>query len=103
MKLAVILTESALADLQNIQQYYLDEKMPHVAERQLEAIFAKLEYLTEHPDMGRIVPEFNTKTLRELIHSPYRIIYWRTASSIKVIRIWRSERKLYLPDDINLN
>jgi plasmid stabilization system protein ParE len=69
------------------------------AERLLEEIFAKLELLAEHPDMGRIVPEFGVKTLRELIHLPYRIVYQRDCTHAKVIRIWRSERILHLPEE----
>jgi addiction module RelE/StbE family toxin len=97
MRLAVTVSESALQDLLEIQQYYLDEGVPHVAERLLEDIFAKLENLADHPDMGRIVPEFSIKSLRELIHPPYRIVYRRDPAHIRVIRIWRGERVLRLP------
>ncbi|MCP4702349.1 MAG: type II toxin-antitoxin system RelE/ParE family toxin [Gammaproteobacteria bacterium] len=100
VNLPVTLSESALQDLRDIQQYYLDEALPHVAERLLKEIFAKLEHLAEHPDMGRMVPEFGTKTLRELIYPPYRIVYQRDPAHVKVIRIWRGERVLCLPDEV---
>jgi hypothetical protein len=31
--------------------------------------------LSEHPEIGRIVPEFGQTFLRKLIHPPFRIIY----------------------------
>ncbi len=96
MSLPVTLSESALQDLQNIQQYYLNQGSTKTAEQLLEKIFAKLELLADYPEMGRIVPEFNMNTLRELIHSPYRIIYRCESQHIKIIRIWRGERLLRL-------
>ena len=97
MGVAATLSESALQDLLEIQQYYLDEGVPHVAENLLEEIFAKLENLAEHPDMGRVVPEFAIKSLRELIYPPYHIVYRRNPAHVRVIRIWRGERMLRLP------
>ncbi|MFK5947294.1 MAG: type II toxin-antitoxin system RelE/ParE family toxin [Methylococcales bacterium] len=49
--------------------------------------------------MGRKVPEFDEEKIRELIHTPFRIVYLREKNSIHVIRIWRSERLLVLPED----
>jgi toxin ParE1/3/4 len=51
-----------------------------------------------HPDIGRVVPEFNDELIRELIHSPFRIVYLRERKSINMIRVWRSERLLHLPE-----
>jgi plasmid stabilization system protein ParE len=50
--------------------------------------------LQEHPRMGRVVPEFNKQDLREVIVSPYRIIYRLNDESklIEVIRIWHAAR-----------
>lgn len=44
-----------------------------------------------------MVPEFNTETIRELIHKPFRVVYFRESTSIFVVRVWRSERELVLP------
>jgi toxin ParE1/3/4 len=52
----------------------------------------------DHPDIGRIVPEFNQPSIREIIHPPFRIVYLRELEVIKVIRIWRRERLLALPN-----
>lgn len=44
------------------------------------------------------MPEFNEKNIRELIHSPFRIVYLKEEKIIHVIRVWRSERLLNLDD-----
>jgi toxin ParE1/3/4 len=38
------------------------------------ALVARLRPLKDSPRMGRIVPEFQIETLRELILPPYRIV-----------------------------
>jgi len=55
--------------------------------------------LVDNPDIGRVVPEFGEEKIRELIHSPFRVIYLREQDSIHVIRVWRSERMLKLLDN----
>ncbi|MDY6981183.1 MAG: type II toxin-antitoxin system RelE/ParE family toxin [Pseudomonadota bacterium] len=90
---------SALADLQAIQQWYQDEGVPDVGTRFITEIIEKSQNLATHPDMGRIVPEFDLPFLRELIHPPFRIVYRRDAEHIKVVRVWRSERLLQLPEE----
>lgn len=95
----VSLSDSALEDLQSIKDYYLDLGVPKIGEDFIAAIFEHLEDLTTHPDIGRIVPEFDENHIRELIHSPFRVVYLRGNASIQVIRVWRSERLLRLEKD----
>ena len=49
--------------------------------------------------MGRIVPAFEQLFLRELIRPPFRIVYRRDPKHVRVVRVWRSERLLELPDE----
>ena len=71
--------ESALSDLEEIQEWYRDEGVPEVGDRFVAEIFERVETLVEHPDIGRIVPEFGQPFLRELIHPPSGIVYRREA------------------------
>ncbi len=59
----------------------------------------RIEHLASHPDIGRVVPEFGQVSLRELIHPPFRIVYRRDPDAVRVVRVWRSERRLRLTDD----
>jgi len=58
-----------------------------------------VEDLKDHPDFGRIVPEFGSPALRELIHPPFRIVYRRGGKRVQVVRVWRTERLLRLSPD----
>lgn len=94
----ILFSGSALSDLEGIREYYLEEGVPDIGRDFVVAIFEHVETLTDHPDIGRVVPEFDAEHIREFIHSPFRIVYLRDDRSIQIIRIWRSERKLVFPD-----
>ena len=95
----VTIADSALEDLENIKEYYLDLGVPGIGENFVVAIFEHIETLTDHPDIGRIVPEFNEEHIRELIHPPFRVVYLRGQATIQIARVWRSERLLSLNEN----
>jgi|SRR3989339_1126374 len=88
---------SAVSDLEDVLEFYNEQKVPHVGERLVQKIFQDIELLSEQPDIGRIVPEFDLKNLKELIRPPFRIVYRRDTDKIRIIRVWRSERLLIIP------
>ena len=64
----IYLSPSALNDLEGIKTYYKEEGVPHIGDEYVVKIIEHIETLTEHPEIGRIVPEFNSPKIRELIH-----------------------------------
>jgi plasmid stabilization system protein ParE len=98
-KVAIRFAESALTDLESIRAWYAEQDVPEVGERLLGEIVADIEALADHPDMGRVVPEFDQPFLRELIRPPFRIVYRRDPKQVRVVRVWRSERLLDVPDE----
>lgn len=92
--------EAALGDLAGIREWYAAEGVPEVGDRLVAEIFHRVEVLADHPDIGRIVPEFGQPFLRELIHPPFRIVYRRDALRVRIVRVWRSERLLRLPASV---
>ena len=54
---------------------YLDAASPGYAGRLLEGILDAVQVLDEYPRIGRVVPEINEATFRELIFQKYRIVY----------------------------
>ncbi|MDA1074396.1 MAG: type II toxin-antitoxin system RelE/ParE family toxin [Proteobacteria bacterium] len=96
---AIRFAESALADLESIRAWYAEQDVPEVGERLIREIVASIEALADHPDMGRIVPEFEQSFLRELIRPPFRIVYRREPEHVRVVRVWRSERLLDMGDE----
>ncbi|KUG23982.1 death on curing protein, doc toxin [hydrocarbon metagenome] len=94
-KKTITFAVSAFDDLENIRVWYTDQQqVPDVGERLIKEIISQIERLSEFPESGRIVPEFNIGNLREIIFSPFRSVYRLDDNKIKIIRIWRSERLL---------
>lgn len=62
-------SKSAIEDLESIQEYYLQQGVPQIGQGFVTAIVGHIETLSAHPDIGRVVPEFNDELIRELIHA----------------------------------
>ncbi len=88
---------SAVADLEAIRTWYAEQQVPEVGERLLREVVAHVERLADFPESGRVVPEFGLAQLREIIHPPLRIVYRIDAERVRVVRVWRSERRLEVP------
>jgi len=94
----IFISDSAISDFESIKEYYEEEGVPHVGKQFVSSIIDHIYTLRDNPDIGRMVPEFDEARIRELIHSPFRVVYLREQRSIHVVRVWRSERKLILPE-----
>ena len=93
----VQLSDSAVNNLRELLLYFEEQSTPQVGQRFVAEILDRIETLSDNPDIGRVVPEFSTDNIRELIHKPFRVVYLREPSTIFIIRLWRSERILELP------
>lgn len=94
----MVFSPSAVEDLQAIAAYYDEQDVPDIGRQTIIKLLNAAKELAEFPQMGRVVPEFNTANIRELIRSPFRIVYrLEQNQAVSVIRIWRSERVLELP------
>ena len=96
-RIIITLAESAVQDLEAIRDYYQEQEVPEIGDRFLKEIISSVEELAIHPDRVRMVPEFNSPQLRELIHPPFRVVYRRYKEKISIVRVWRSERLMRLP------
>lgn len=91
--------ESALRDLEQVRVWYTEQGVPDVGARLVMEIFQHVQSLADHPDIGRVVPEFDQPFLRELVHPPFRVVYRRDPKRVRIVRVWRSERRLHLTDE----
>jgi len=91
-------TESAILDLEDIKSYYLELQVPHIGDKFISDIINHIETLPCNPEIGRLVPEFQMPHIKEVIHSPFRVVYTLNDISIQIIRVWRSERLMKLPE-----
>ena len=98
-RVVISFAASALRDLEEIKAWYAGQGVPDIGERFVAEVFQRVETLVDHPDIGRVVPEFGQSFLRELIHPPFRIVYRHDTKRVRIVRVWRSERLLHLDPD----
>ena len=91
----IVWTEFALEDLESIHDYISRDSKIY-ASRQVERIINRVDQLIKFPKAGRVVPEFNSELLLELIEGNYRIIYHISTDSLTVgiVRIHHAARQL---------
>lgn len=95
----LVIARSAVNDLLDIKAYYHEQGVPETGREFVSAILKKAQRLIDHPVFGRKVPEFDQEQIREIIYPPFRIVYMRHTSVVNLVRVWRSERLLLLPED----
>jgi addiction module RelE/StbE family toxin len=89
----VIWSELSIEDLRNIFEYIALDS-PYYAGLQIDRIVNRTEQLIEFPQSGRVVPEFNNVSLRELIEGNYRIIYQLENETVEIVRIHHAAKKI---------
>jgi toxin ParE1/3/4 len=70
----VVWTDNAIHDLDDIGAYIAKDSERY-AKVVIQNVFESVAILESHTKIGRVVPEFNIKNLRELIRENYRIVY----------------------------
>jgi addiction module RelE/StbE family toxin len=68
-------TDIAVKNLADIGDYIGKDSIKY-AKIVVKNLFVSTNILKRHPRIGRMIPEFNNPTIRELIRGNYRIVYW---------------------------
>ena len=76
---------------------YISEDSPRSAEKWIDSVFKKVSRLKKYPESGRIVPELDISTIREIIYRNYRIVYRIKREFIVVLTV-RHGRQI-LPEE----
>ncbi|MBD2494231.1 MAG: type II toxin-antitoxin system RelE/ParE family toxin [Nostoc sp. TH1S01] len=82
----VFWTETAIENLSAIYTY-ISQNSPQYAARIVDRITRRSEQISNFPLSGRIVPEFETEQIREVIEGSYRIIYYIKPEQIEVLAV----------------
>ena len=93
MDYQIVLSASARSDLQDIVRYIsLDD--PQRAVEFGRFLIQCARSLGPFPMRGRVVPEFDNDSIRELIARSYRIVYRvdERRSLIEIVRFWHAAR-----------
>ena len=75
---------------------YIARDSPSAAERMLDEVIGAAESLSALGERGRIVPELDEPTVRELLVGRYRLIYEVGAAEIVVLAVVHGARSLSL-------
>ncbi len=87
--ITLVWTIEAKQEIQELYQRIAVRDKP-AAKRVVAKIRQLAEQLVEHPEIGRIVPEYGVQSVRERIWKSYRIVYHLTLQGIEIIAIWHT-------------
>jgi plasmid stabilization system protein ParE len=86
-------TEPALLDLENLREYIAKDS-EYYAARFVARIIDAAETLQELPRIGRVVPEAEDETIRELLFRSYRIMYRVEADRVLILTVIHGNRDI---------
>src|SRR5215207_4911593 len=93
MDYQIKLSRSARLDIQDIVRYISIDDPDHGL-RFGKFLIQHTKNLDHFPERGRVVPEFDDESIREIIVRAYRIVYRldHYQRSIEIIRFWHAGR-----------
>jgi addiction module RelE/StbE family toxin len=86
-------SEEALEDIESIATY-IEKDSPTYAKSVVSKFFEKAETLQDFSELGRMVPEFNDTTIREIFIYSYRLIYKLYDNKILFVAVVHGKRLL---------
>lgn len=95
-KYKVLWTATARIDLEEIIEYIADDSLPS-ALKKYEKIKIAAQKLNNYPEQGRIIPELlkqNITKYREIIISPWRLMYKRENKIIYIMALIDGRRNI---------
>lgn len=82
----IIWSPKSLKNLEEIADF-ISLNSPLYAPVFIQKIISSVERLKDFPLSGRIVPEFNIDTIREIIFHNYRIVYRTKEKSLEIVLV----------------
>jgi plasmid stabilization system protein ParE len=86
-------TQTAVKHLSAIYAY-IAQNSPQYAARMVDRLTRRSQQITQFPASGRIVPEFETEQIREVIEGSYRIIYYIKPDQIDVLAVIHGSQQI---------
>lgn len=84
-------TGQAVDDLRQIREY-VERDSPRYGRLVAERLYEATRRLELFPRSGRVVPEFNSDQIREIIAGEYRIVYRLESDAVVLLTVFRSTR-----------
>ena len=89
----LIWSETSKNDLKDIYSYIAQDSR-HYAKSLINKINQSAKKLKYYPEIGRVVPEYQNLTIREIIFQNYRIIYQISENKIFILTVFHTSRDL---------
>jgi toxin ParE1/3/4 len=90
----IVWTELSISDLREILDNIADDSIRY-ASITANKIYQRVQPLIENLYIGRMVPEFSKKSIREIKDGNYRIIYLvKNKSQVDILRVYHVARLL---------
>jgi addiction module RelE/StbE family toxin len=86
-------SNEALEDIESIATY-IEKDSPVYAKSVVSKIFEKAEIIKNFTQLGRIVPELNDSTIREIFVYSYRLIYKIDSNTVLFVAVIHGKRLL---------
>ena len=93
----VVWTRPARDDLREIRDYIARDSA-HYARVVVEGLVHALDRLRDYPLSGRVVPELEQPTIREVIAGQYRVVYRVTANAVQILTVVHGARHFPPPN-----
>lgn len=95
----VFWTDTAVENLSAIYAY-VSQNSPQYAARVVDRITRRSEQIASFPLSGRVVREFDTVQIREIIEGSYRIIYHIRSEQVDVLGVVHGSQEItYSPEE----
>jgi toxin ParE1/3/4 len=93
MACKLIWSPASRDDLRDIVRFIARDN-PRRAESFAYELMMRTDILANHPEAGRVVPEYRNPRIREIIYRPYRIVYRLDIERklIEIARVWHAAR-----------
>jgi addiction module RelE/StbE family toxin len=88
----IIWSPQAIRDVESIRAFVVQDSAIY-ADLVARRIIAAVERLEDFPESGRIVPERQDPAIREVIVTPYRIVYRVRAGVVEIVTVFRGSRE----------
>ncbi len=92
-RVALVWAPQAVDDLEALCEYIARDSESY-ARAMAARVLQSVELIRMHPHAGRMLPEFESATLREVICGNYRVIYELVPDEVHVLTIHHGARAL---------
>ena len=92
----IVWTEPAVSDLDSIHAYISRDSAIY-ADASLTEIFDATDRLIDYPQSGRVVPEIDDDSTREIIVGNYRVMYDSSGDNIRILAVLHGARQFPKP------